>query len=107
MDYSFSDAQSEKNGKSKRVYIAGSAAAQGSRIVASEEVDRAFGMPCGKLRNRAGIESLAYVADGENELSLGTAAAQDALRASGAEAGDIDWVVATSETHHNYPSLAA
>jgi 3-oxoacyl-[acyl-carrier-protein] synthase III len=64
-------------------------------------------MPEGKLRRRAGIESLAYVAQGENELSLGTAAAQEALRGSGAGAGEIDWVVATSETHHNYPSLAA
>jgi len=107
MDYSFSDAQSEKNGKSKRVYIAGSAAAQGSRIVASEEVDRAFGMPAGKLRSRAGIESLAYVTEGENELSLAEAAAREALRESGTDVGEIGWIVATSETHHNYPSLAA
>ena len=75
--------------------------------MASEEVDVAFGMPPGKLRRRAGIESLAYVAEGENELSLGTTAAQDALRTSGAPPNEMDWIVATSETHHNYPSLAA
>jgi 3-oxoacyl-[acyl-carrier-protein] synthase III len=87
--------------------IAGSGAAQGSRTVPSEEVDRAFGMPPGKLRRRAGIESLAYVTENENELSLGLFAARDALQAAGIPAGAVDWVVATSETHHNYPSLAA
>lgn len=106
MDHSVSGAQSKKNG-TKRVYIGGSAAAQGSRIVASEEVDRAFGMPVGKLRSRAGIESLAYAEEGENELSLGASAAEGARRDSGVDASEIDWIVATSETHHNYPSLAA
>jgi 3-oxoacyl-[acyl-carrier-protein] synthase III len=90
-----------------RVDIAGSGAAQGARIVPSEDVDRAFGMPPGKLRGRAGIESLAYVAENENELTLGQAAASQALRGSGTEARELDWIIATSETHHNYPSLAA
>src|SRR5271156_4009725 len=107
MDYSVAGAQSKKNGTAKSVYIGGSAMAHGSRIVASEEVDRAFGMPVGKLRSRAGIESLAYADEGENELSLGAVAAGEALRGSGANAGEMDWIVATSETHHNYPSLAA
>src|SRR5271154_7182162 len=107
MDYSVCGAQSEKNGMAKRVYIGGSVVAHGSRIVASEEVDRAFGMPAGKLRSRAGIESLAYAGEDENELSLGTMAAVEALRGSGADAGEMEWIVATSETHHNFPSLAA
>jgi 3-oxoacyl-[acyl-carrier-protein] synthase-3 len=89
------------------VCLAGSGAAQGSRSVLSEEVDRAFGMPAGKLRNRAGIESLAYVADGESELSLGATAAQEALQVAELPVSELDWIVATSETHHNYPSLAA
>ena len=55
--------------------IAGASAAVGSRVIPSEEVDRAFGMPIGKLRGRAGIESLAYAAEGENELALGARAA--------------------------------
>ena len=87
--------------------ICGSGYALGSRTIASEEVDRAFGMPVGKLRCRAGIESLAYVAASENELSLGAAAAQEALRHAAAQTQDIDWIIASSETHHNYPSLAA
>jgi 3-oxoacyl-[acyl-carrier-protein] synthase-3 len=87
--------------------LTGSSAAVGSRLVPSEEVDRAFGMPAGKLRNRAGIESLAYVAEGENELTLGATAAQDALRAASCGAQELDWIVATSETHHDYPLLSA
>src|SRR5438552_16535321 len=89
------------------VSIISSAAVTGSRIILSGEVDRAFGMPVGKLRSRAGIESLAYVAEGENELTLAATAAQEALRAASCETQALDWIVATSETHHDYPSLAA
>jgi 3-oxoacyl-[acyl-carrier-protein] synthase III len=87
--------------------IEGSSLIQGSRIVLSEEIDRAFGMTIGKLRHRAGIESLAYAAEGEDELSLGAKAAEEALRAASCGVLELDWIVATSETHHNYPSLAA
>src|ERR1700730_8141269 len=89
------------------VYLAGSAFVTGSRILPSEEIDRAFGMPIGKLRSRAGIESGAYVAPGETEVTLGTHAAQEALHAAGCGPKEIDSIVATSETHHIYPSLAA
>jgi 3-oxoacyl-[acyl-carrier-protein] synthase-3 len=87
--------------------ITASSSAVGSRIVPSEEVDRAFGMPVGKLRRRAGIESLAYVAEGETELALGAKAAEEALRAGSCGAQELDWIIVTSETHHNYPSLSA
>lgn len=87
--------------------ITGSSAIFGSRSVRSEEVDQAFGMPIGKLRNRAGIESLAYVAEGENELTLGAKAAEEALRAASCGAQELDWIIVTSETHHDYPALAA
>lgn len=40
------------------VLIAGSSASLGSRRIPSEEVDRAFGMPPGKLRLRAGSNRL-------------------------------------------------
>jgi 3-oxoacyl-[acyl-carrier-protein] synthase III len=88
-------------------FIAGSAAQFGSRRVPSEEVDRAFGMPIGKLRERAGIESLAYAAEGETELSLGMRAVQRALSAARHAAEELDWIIAASETHLGYPSLAA
>src|SRR5713226_912418 len=90
-----------------KVSIISSAAATGSRVIPSEEVDRAFGMPVGKLRGRAGIESLAYVADGENELTLSARGAEEALRAASCGAQQLDWLIATSETHHDYPSLSA
>ena len=89
------------------VFLTGSSSAQGSQVVASEEVDRAFGMPAGKLRNRAGIESLAYAAEGESELTLGAKAAGEALLAASCGAQELDWIIATSETHHDYPALAA
>jgi 3-oxoacyl-[acyl-carrier-protein] synthase-3 len=88
-------------------FTAGSSSVVGSHLIPSEEVDRAFGMSIGKLRSRAGIESVAHAADGENELVLGAAAAEDALRAASCGSQQLDWIVATSETHHDYPSLSA
>lgn len=106
------DANDPRGGRNKPVsasivLVTASSSVQGSRLVPSEEVDRAFGMPIGKLRNRAGIESLAYAAEGESELTLGAKAAEEALRAASCGAQELDWIVASSETHHNYPSLAA
>ena len=89
------------------VAITGWAAALGARRVLSEEVDRAFGMPIGKLRSRAGIESVSYAADDETELTLSAQALQRALDVAGCQANEIDWIIASSETHVAYPSLAA
>ncbi len=89
------------------VYLIGSNSAFGARLVASEEVDQAFGMPAGKLRNRAGIHSLAYAAENEDEISLGVQAASKLLTTNGQEAKNVDWILAASETYHAYPSLAA
>src|SRR5580700_12041411 len=89
------------------VFLAGSGFVTGSRILPSEEIDRAFGMPIGKLRSRAGIESVAHAAEGETELTLGAHAAKEALHSAACGAHEIDSIVATSETHHIYPSLAA
>jgi 3-oxoacyl-[acyl-carrier-protein] synthase-3 len=89
------------------VAITGWAAALGTRRVLSEEVDRAFGMSIGKLRSRAGIESVSYAAEDETELTLGAQALQRALDVAGCPAQEIDWIIASSETHVAYPSLAA
>ena len=89
------------------VAITGWAAALGARRVLSEEVDRAFGMPIGKLRSRAGIESVSYAVEGETELTLGAQAMRRALGVAGCEANEIDWIIVSSETHVAYPSLAA
>jgi hypothetical protein len=80
-----------------RVLIISSAAVTGSRVIPSEEVDRAFGMPVGKLRSRAGIATVAHVVKGENELTLAASAAQEALRAASCGAQEPDWILATSE----------
>ena len=87
--------------------LVSSGAAVGSRTVSSEDIDRAFGMPPGKLRLRAGIESLAYVEENENELALGARAAQQSLRSVACGAQELDWIIVTSETHRGYPSLSA
>jgi 3-oxoacyl-[acyl-carrier-protein] synthase III len=100
------DRQPHPTGAAK-VSIISSAAVTGSRAIASEDVDRAFGMPAGKLRSRAGIESLAYSGEGEDALTLGAKAAEEALGAAACGAQQLDWIVATSETHHDYPSLSA
>lgn len=89
------------------VIIASSSVAIGSHKIPAEEVDRAFGMPAGKLRQRAGIESLAYAAEDENELTLGARAAQQALRAASCGPQELDWIIVTTETYRGYPSLAA
>src|SRR5271169_1997514 len=88
------------------VYITSSASAFGSRVLPSAEVDAAFGMPIGKLKNRAGIVSLAYARDDEDEASLGEGASREVLGEAGQASADIDWILAASETHHAYPSLA-
>jgi len=87
--------------------IVASSSLVGAQIVLSEEVDRAFGMPSGKLRQRAGIESVAYVAEGEDEVTLGLGAAQQALQRSSCGAAELDWLIATGETFREHPSLAA
>jgi 3-oxoacyl-[acyl-carrier-protein] synthase III len=89
------------------VILRSSSAVVGSRAIPSDEIDRAFGMPEGKLRLRAGIESLAYANESENELTLGVRAAQQSLHAAACGAQELDWIIATSETHRNYPSLSA
>jgi 3-oxoacyl-[acyl-carrier-protein] synthase III len=93
--------------QSADVYLVGSNSAFGARIVASEEVDEAFGMPSGKLRNRAGIHSLAYAAENEDEISLGLKAASNLMAKNGQDPQEVDWILAASETYHVYPSLAA
>jgi 3-oxoacyl-[acyl-carrier-protein] synthase III len=89
------------------VYLLGSASAFGSRLVPSEDVDHAFGMPAGKLKNRAGIHSFAHAAAGEDEASLGAQACYQVLKNTAEKPEELDWIIAASETHHAYPSLSA
>jgi 3-oxoacyl-[acyl-carrier-protein] synthase III len=97
----------ESLAKVKTMLLVSSASATGSRKLPSEEVDRAFGMPIGKLRSRAGIDSLAYALETENELTLGADAAKESLLAASCSVADLDRIIASSETHHDYPPLSA
>jgi len=96
-----------RHAATRAVILRSSSAVVGSRTIPSDEIDRAFGMPEGKLRLRAGIESLAYAHESENELTLGVRAAEQALHVAACGAPELDWIIATSETHRNYPSLSA
>ncbi|HEY6128080.1 MAG TPA: 3-oxoacyl-[acyl-carrier-protein] synthase III C-terminal domain-containing protein [Candidatus Acidoferrum sp.] len=89
------------------VTLRSSGVAFGSRTVPSEKVDADFGMPAEKLRLRAGIVSVAYAEADECEVTLGARAARMALEQGNLDPGVLDWVIASSETHHAFPSLAA
>jgi 3-oxoacyl-[acyl-carrier-protein] synthase III len=89
------------------VYVVGSASAFGSRVVPSEDVDHAFGMPAGKLKNRAGILTLAHASEDEDEGTLGAQACKQVLQDAEQGTDRVDWILAASETHHAFPSLSA
>jgi 3-oxoacyl-[acyl-carrier-protein] synthase-3 len=87
--------------------IAGSAAAFGSLTLPSENIDEAFSMEIGKLRKRAGLLTVSRAAPGETELTLAAAAARAAIDHAAIKTENLDWILATSETHRSFPSLAA
>lgn len=93
--------------QSDATVIASSAAVFGALSIPSETIDRQFGMEPGKLRNRAGIRSVSHAADNETEVSLGARAAIAAFESAKIVPDACDWVFASSETHHTFPSLAA
>lgn len=87
--------------------IAGWGAVTGARCVAVVDVEREFGLPAGKIASGAGIESVARCAAGEDESSLAARACEAALVVAQTDLGDVDGIVAASETHCGYPSLGA
>lgn len=87
--------------------ITGSATAFGSLTVPSEKIDSAFSMEIGKLRKRAGLLALSLASPGETELTLAKAAAETVIQRAGIDRANLDWILATSETHRSFPSLAA
>lgn len=87
--------------------IVGWGAAVGERRIAAAELEREFHLKPGKISKGAGIESVARVAPGEEEVTLGMRAAEAALAAGGAGIGDVDCLIATTETLTGFPSLGA
>jgi len=87
--------------------IAGWGAAVGERRVTAAELEREFHLKPGKMSKGAGIESVARVAQGEDEVTLAMRSAEAALAAAGAGICDVDCLIATTETLTGYPSLGA
>ncbi len=94
-------------GSSRKTFLLSFGSCLGSRLVASEEIDRDYGMAPGKMRKRAGIQSVARAGEGETEVTLGARAAQEAMARAQVGANEVDWILATSETLASYPSLGA
>lgn len=89
------------------VEISGWGAGLGSQRVDVTALEREYKLPDGTLRERAGIESVARAGESEDELSLAVKAAEDALRGASCNIGEIDWLIATSETFVGFPSFGS
>ena len=87
--------------------IFGWAAAVGSQSVDVSTVEREFELPAGRLRKNAGLESVARLPEGEDELDFYARVGESALGAAKTEVGEVDCLIAVSETFTGYPSLAA
>ncbi|HSE48980.1 MAG TPA: 3-oxoacyl-[acyl-carrier-protein] synthase III C-terminal domain-containing protein [Terriglobales bacterium] len=87
--------------------LAGWGTALGAVRVPIAEVEREFGMAAGKLAHGAGLEALCRAGEGEDEVSLARAAAEQALRQANVAAQELDWILATSETVAGVPALGA
>ena len=87
------------------VSIAGWGHCVGAERVPAAAVEKEHGLPTDTILRRAGIESVARAAHGENELDLAARAAQAALERAGADAAQVDCLVVTTETFQGLPSL--
>jgi 3-oxoacyl-[acyl-carrier-protein] synthase-3 len=77
-----------------KLQVLGTGAYVPARRVASTEFDRRWNRPAGWTEDQTGVASRAFVTDRENVISMGTAAAVDALSDAGISAMDLDAVVA-------------
>ena len=102
--------EQESQGRGDRdrsVSLTGWGFALGSKIVTAASVDEECGLPAGTMMDRAGIESVARAAEGENEITLGVKAAELALEKAGLGPEVIDVLLGTSATSIGFPSFAA
>jgi len=102
-----SEGSSGEIGGGATVRILGWGDSLGSMTVQAESVEVECGLTSGTIRNGAGIEAVCRAGDGEDELTLAQRAAGTVLDMAGAEAEEIDCLVATSATFLQFPSLAA
>ena len=87
--------------------IVGWGMALGSQTVPIASVEREFDLANRTLKDRAGIDTVSRASQNENETSLATPAAHEALRRAGNSVEDLDWIIAASETFLGVPSFAA
>lgn len=96
-----------KAGLPSRVSILGWGYSLGSLTVEADTIERECGLPAGTMREGAGIETVRRVSAEEDELTLGQRAVADALAKSHLDVEAVDFLVATSTTFLEFPSLAA
>ena len=81
--------------------------ALGSELVTSNKIEEEFNLSAGTLTTGAGIDSVCRASRGENEIFLGKAASERALKMAGVSAQSANWIIGTSETFLGFPSFAA
>ena len=78
-----------------------------TRVVENAEFEKTLDTDDAWIRSRSGIERRHFASDGETTSTMGTAAAQAALKMAGLEPDDIDAIiVATSTADLTFPSAA-
>jgi 3-oxoacyl-[acyl-carrier-protein] synthase III len=91
----------------RRAGITGWGATLGTEIISVDHVEREFGMAKGSLRDRAGIETVRRVSNGQNEISLAKEAAGQAIGRASVSPHDLSWIITSSETFQGFPSFGA
>lgn len=88
--------------------IAGTGMAVPARSLSSTELEDALGLERGWIAGRTGIESRHLASEGDTTVSLGAAAARDALSMAGIDADRLDYViVATVTPDYRVPAAAS
>jgi 3-oxoacyl-[acyl-carrier-protein] synthase-3 len=80
--------------KGTQLQVLGTGAYTPARRVASTEFDLRWSRPPGWTEEQTGVASRAFASGAETVISMGTAAAREALADAGMSAGDLDAVVA-------------
>lgn len=73
--------------------LLGTGAALGGRWVSSAALDTRHGLPAGTVLRETGVQTRPTRAPGEDQITLGAAAARAALRDAGRQASDLDAIL--------------
>ena len=86
--------------RSADLRIAGIGRALPEQRVQNEDLEKAWGLTPGWIARATGVEERRRVSGGENAITLGAAAANEALKDAGLVAEDLDLVLNASGTPH-------